>query len=65
MESFHAFLACIVTMNLSGAVAAEVTRRTEAGAHIIPPRYLGGYDPVHGEPPVFLACIGTMNCPFA
>jgi len=36
-------------MTLSGAVAAEVTRRTEVGAHIFPPRYLGGYVPVHGE----------------
>jgi len=49
MESRLTFLARIGTRNLSCVVAAEVTRRTEAGAHIIPPRHLGGYAPVHGE----------------
>jgi len=49
MESPHTFLARIGTRNLACAVAAEVTRRTEAGVHIFPPRYLGGYVPVHGE----------------
>jgi len=47
-------------MNRSRVVAAEVTRRTEAGVHIFPPRYLGGYVPVHGEPIYYSLAAGSI-----